>query len=133
MGVVALKHRTKTVMIWILDAGAGSYDKGCGLCAASLRGHVNIVKLENGGVPTREYFEVACLGGFTEIVKLLLATGVQYNHSINSASGSGHADVVQVLLNAGANANAIREAWKYVERGLGAWWKDCDTDDDSEF
>ena len=109
----------------LLDAGAGSYDKGRGLCAASLRGHANIVKLllENGGVPSRECLEVACLGGFTEIVKLLLATGVQYNHAINSASGSGHADVVRVLLDAGANA--IREKRNYEP----IVWDDSDEDE----
>ena len=105
-----------------------NFYKECGLCAASLRGHANIVRLllQYGGIPTRECFEVACLGGFTKIVKLLLETGVQYDYSIGSANSSGHTDVVQVLLDAGGNPTAIERGWKYEH----IVWDD-DSDDDN--
>lgn len=93
----------------LIGVGADSYYIECGLRAASLRGHTDVVQLllDQHVVPKNDSFEAACRYGHISIVKLLLAAGAHYNNSVGSASRCGHTKVVQILLDAGGNPNAI--------------------------
>lgn len=94
----------------LIGAGADRYYIECGLRAASLRGHTDVVQLlldQPGVAPNNDSFEAACRYGHMSIVKLLLAAGAHYNCSIGSASRCGHTKVVKVLIDAGGNPNAI--------------------------
>ncbi len=78
--------------------------------AASFEPQAMKLLLDAGAKPDGFELAKACWLGRTETVKVLLDAGVSPNAGIASAAQGRHVEVVQMLLDKGANANVISES-----------------------